>query len=514
MLRGEQVDKLIKGVFTLFLFILCILFFAQKMNFVTADLGRHLVNGKLFCEEGKVPVTNFYSYTEPKYRTVTHHWASGIIFYQLWKIFGFTGLSFVYVLISFITFYLFFTIAQRNANFSFAYVCALLVLPLIAYRTDIRPEGFSNLFLGIYFFLLYRIKKDDLSVKWLYVLPLLQFTWVNLHVFFPLGLFLIFLFGFDAWLQKKDFRPYVIVFCCAVGSCFINPFGLEGVLTPFTIFKNYGYMVAENQSLLFMQERMGGPLYIHFQVLCGLVGIGVVMLIVKKEEYRHCLEIILILFFCFFAWHIVRALPLFGYFFMPIAAHTWHVCAGSYSRKVKKWLPLGMCMMIVILLIRIVCMQQSYYSPFQGKSGLGLLPGVHRSAQFVKQNNIDGPIFNNYDIGGYLIFHLFPHIRPFVDNRPEAYSVSFFKEIYIPMQEDEAVWGKMSEKVNFNCIYFYRYDSTPWAQPFLIRRLNDPQWAPVFVDDYTLILIRRNKKNTQLIQKYELPKEIFRVRKT
>jgi len=55
---------------------------------------------------------------------------------------------------------------------------------------------------------------------------------------------------------------------------------------------------------------------------------------------------------------------------------------------------------------------------------------------FFKENNLQGPIFNNYDIGGYLIFNLFPQEKVFVDNRPETYSSEFFQEDYIPMQED------------------------------------------------------------------------------
>ncbi|MCA9399075.1 MAG: hypothetical protein KC618_04955, partial [Candidatus Omnitrophica bacterium] len=100
----------------------------------------------------------------------------------------------------------------------------------------------------------------------------------------------------------------------------------------------------------------------------------------------------------------------------------------------------------------------------------------------------------------------------FVDNRPEAYSTAFFQEQYIPMQEDEAVWKKFDQQYRFNVIYFYRLDLTPWAQPFLIRRLEDPLWAPVYVDDFTIILLKRNAGNEAVIRQLELPKSIFQVR--
>ena len=102
-----------------------------------------------------------------------------------------------------------------------------------------------------------------------------------------------------------------------------------------------------------------------------------------------------------------------------------------------------------------------------------------------------------------------PEEKVFVDNRPEAYSVKFFREVYIPMQEDEKVWEKVDDKYKFNVIYFYRHDITPWAQPFLIERVKDPKWIPVFVDDYTIIFVKNSIENKALIDKYEIPKEIF-----
>jgi len=109
-----------------------------------------------------------------------------------------------------------------------------------------------------------------------------------------------------------------------------------------------------------------------------------------------------------------------------------------------------------------------------------------------------------------LIFYLYPKQKVFVDNRPEAYPSSFFKTEYVPMQENDNIWTSLSNKYGFNVIYFYRLDYTPWAQPFLISRIKDPVWAPVYVDDYALIMLKRNPTNESIIKSHELPKELFR----
>jgi hypothetical protein len=52
-------------------------------------------------------------------------------------------------------------------------------------------------------------------------------------------------------------------------------------------------------------------------------------------------------------------------------------------------------------------------------------------------------------------------------------------------------------------------DYTPWAQNFLIHRVKDPLWAPVFVDNKTILFLQRNEENKEIIKKYEIPKEVF-----
>src|SRR5581483_10655807 len=120
--------------------------------------------------------------------------------------------------------------------------------------------------------------------------------------------------------------------------------------------------------------------------------------------------------------------------------------------------------------------------PWNRNFGLGVLPGAFDSSDFIKQNNIQGPIFNNYDIGSSIDFTLFPQEKAFVDNRPEAYPAEFFSDVYIPMQENPDAFAQVDSRYHFNAIYFYRLDMTPWGQQFLVAMVKNPDWAPVYVD--------------------------------
>ncbi|MCA9409323.1 MAG: hypothetical protein KC733_11585, partial [Candidatus Omnitrophica bacterium] len=481
---------------------------------------------------------NFYSYTEPEFPTVTHHWGTGVIFYHIWKSFGFYGVSLFYTAILLATFLIFFWLAQRLSSFSYAFIFAVLSLPLITSRVEIRPEGFSALLLGVYFFLLYSVKLKKISFKVLWVLPFLQLLWTNLHIFFIFGPFLILLFLLDnQWQEERvSQKLWVFLFLATALVCFINPFGIKGVLTPFFILKEYGYMLAENQSVFFMQKRFPkNPLYIHYELMIGVIFFITVLNLWMKKWKSIFIAFILLGMFSVLAFKSIRAISFFGFLFIPCGALLSFQLLDQLPFK-RKNIMAGIVMVSCFgLVLAGLIGKKHYYSPYQKLnlpfiiedieqarlwSGValknfrilpGLLPRVNQSAEFFKQNHLEGPIFNNYDIGGYLIYHLYPTEKLFVDNRPESYSVDFFQKTYIPMQSNEKVWQAMDRQYQFNCIYFYRHDITPWAQPFLIRRITDPAWAPVYVDWYTIILLKRNPINTKVIQQYELPQSLFSV---
>jgi len=89
------------------------LFLLRDINLVTADLGRHLKNGELFFQNFQVPSVNLYSYTYPDFTFINHHWGSGVVFFLIEKFFGLAGLSFFFISLSLLTFWIFFRLAQK-----------------------------------------------------------------------------------------------------------------------------------------------------------------------------------------------------------------------------------------------------------------------------------------------------------------------------------------------------------------------------------------------------------------
>ncbi|MDP2741421.1 MAG: hypothetical protein Q8O66_01895, partial [bacterium] len=248
-----------------------------------------------------------------------------------------------------------------------------------------------------------------------------------------------------------------------------------------------------------------------------------IFVLIRKRKSFSLSGFLLSAIVSFMAYMGIRNFPFFGFFALPIMANNFAILKTDFKEKItqkkisfldeKPEDTFEKIILTSATIIIIVCFLQGFNYLYDRKSamGIGLMNGVNGSAEFFKENDIKGPIFNNYDIGGYLIYHLYPEYKVFVDNRPEAYPVSFFKEIYVPVQEDNKKWEELDQQYNFNTIFFSWRDYTPWGQNFLLQRIKDENWAPIFVDNYNIIFLKRNNVNKNIIEKYELPKEMFKT---
>lgn len=482
------------------------LFLLQKINLTTADLGRHLKNGELILRgEPEVFFKNFYSYTHPDYPFYNHHWLSGAIFFAVQEVTGFIGLHLFFVLTALTSLGIFLFVAEQKASTASVVLTALFLVPLVAQRLEVRPEAFSYLFSGFFFLILTLVEKEKIGKRTMFLLPALEIIWVNLHSLFVLGPCIVTAFlaqelvgGKGAGEKKR--KELMLILMLTLGATLLNPGGVKGTLYLLTMARDYGYRIVENQSVLFLHRLkfFKSPNLALFKIAASLVLICLIWAWIERGWRTDVSDSILLVGALASAFFALRNFTLFGLFSISIL-----------PRLVKDVFP-GIKIgaedtAFAPLIIGVMIFTHYTILPFEaGEMGLGLMPEVNGSARFFMENEIEGPVFNNYDMGSYLVYHLYPEQKVFVDNRPEAYPSSFFKDVYIPMQNDASEWQQQLQKWDFNTIFFMRHDMTPWAQNFLKQRVGDPEWAPVFVDAYSIIFVKRNEKNQPIIAQHEL----------
>lgn len=501
--------RILKSLLAIFCFILLALDLATPINLTAVDIGRHIKNGELIVSgHWDVLHTNFYSFTYPDFSFINHHWFFGVMAYKAHQLVGFAGLSLLYISILLLTLFFFLRAAQMRGSFALAIFFAFISLPILSDRQEIRPEGLSILFMSVYFYLLTKLSLGKIkSLMVFLILGVLQVIWVNTHIFFFMGPFLVLIFLMEGTLRgcKPCVRNLVPLFFMLLVLNILNPSGFAGALTPLNIFKEFGYRLAENQNIFFMMKRFPNlHIYSYYMVMAGIALIGIVWVGLLRGWKSNIALILLMLFALIAGFKAVRLMTPFGFFFVALSTFFYAQILGTWPQEIQKKAR-------TVLLVLALSVGIAHAMVPRPNLGIGLAKGVDRSAEFFKQLGLKGPIFSNYDIGGYLIYYLANQEKVFVDNRQEAFPPDFFKEVYIPMQEDNKIWQDIDGRYGFNVIYFYRHDLTPWGQNFLVERINDLSWAPVYVDLYTIIFLKRNTLNQILIERFELPKSMFGV---
>lgn len=494
------------------------LFFVRPLEIHHGDLGRHLKNGEIVLSSILDPPTlraffetNFYSHTFQDFPFLNHHWGSGVIFYAVWLVGGFLGLQTLTIIVGLSTLFFFFDTARRQANFWIASAVAFFLIPLITDRHGARPEMFSYLFFGLFWWVLCRWRGNPAERKLLWLLPPVFLLWVNLHIYFIFGAALLVFFWLEAFIKKNGQAKtlgWILAVCCFAGL--INPFGLRVYFYPFTVLERYGIQVQELQPVTSAAPDILHPAKkLTFQISFFSFWIGFILLFLFKRQRRWA-ELLAGLLFSFLAWKMVRNLSLFALFMLPLLS----VVAGEVlewvleEKKYKKQI-IGVFGLLIVLGTLLLNRQRlpSVWNAFS----VDAISNSETAAVFVRDNKIKGNLFNDFDSGGYTIFYLYPELRPFVDNRPEAYPVEFFQEEYYKARLDEDAWQKVVEKYHLNVLLLSMENKSQLAVPFIARRVEDPFWAPVFVDDKFIVFVKRSDENKEVIDGFEIPRERFEI---
>jgi hypothetical protein len=496
--------KLLASLSLAVFFVFAGLFVTHTLGSINQDVGRHLKTGQIIWQTHSIPKVNLFSFTEPDSRFINHHWLSEVVFYLLSTLIGLKGLILFKTALLTATCALAYAAVRRHVQ-PLAFILALIPALIIIFdRTDVRPEIFSYFFLAYFLFSIFRAKYEH-DLRWLYGLPIIQILWSNMHIYFAFGPGLLALFAFDRFIVNDKLWKRIALLC---GICslitLINPSGLGGALAPFTILAHYGYSIVENQSIFFLKDYGILGLQIDLFILTAVLFLASFMPALKKHGIRlYSFEVLTGASFLILAARMIRNFGPFAIILMPIFALNIQAYFDriNLSTRLYRFAYAGVLTAGILLLYAIPTNRIYGWLNASDRFGLGIPAGAEGGVRFVQDNHLAGPLFNNFDVGSYLIWKLYPEERVFVDGRPEAYSPEFFANVYKPMQEDPRQWKHYADDVyHIEYVFFDYHDITPWAQAFLSSISQDSNWPLVYQDDSTVIFVRRNASHAELIR--------------
>ncbi|MBI2063249.1 MAG: tetratricopeptide repeat protein [Candidatus Yanofskybacteria bacterium] len=528
------------------IFIIILAFYASfllikiSLPHMDNDTGLYIMDGKTIWETQNVFRNNIYSFTVPDHPVYDHHWMSSVVFYLVSEIFGFGALTILKTAILLSAFAILFIAAMKKANFWLVAVFSLPTILILAGRNRIRPEMFSYLFLALFLYLLFDLEKHPERKRIFWLIPL-QLLWVNFHLFFFLGIVLVAGFLFEKvvlYMPKIRLRQFgrladwrinlknlrndpvvkklLSVLFILFAVIFINPNGLEGALAPLKIKFHYAsFSVSENQPFfnlkasIFSWDIFNSPFapMVFIFLFSSIFGF--------RYKNKPIFFLLAGLASAVAGLNQIRLITLFAFIFLPAVSSNFN---GVFL-AIKNWLRQKRPKLAVVLGYSLVVIISAVYPykaydlnadaasrGYKNDWGIGLGRHSNDAGEFFKNNNLKGPIFNDYDIGGYIIYHLFPKERVFVDNNgADSYPVSFFDDVFIPALSSEEKWIEARDKYNLNAIFISLRDGSPVVGSFLLRRLRDPLWSLVYIDSYAVILLRNIPQNSEVINKFSTP---------
>ncbi len=479
--------------------------FFHEILAINQDLGRHLLLGNYILTHHTIPSTNLFSYTYPDFPFLNHHYLSEVFFYLFYSFSGYLGLMLLTTIIMLLTWYILFVFSVKRSPFYTVLLTSFIMLPILFERTEIRPEIFSYFFTALFITLLF--KNREKATRLLFFLPLLSLLWVNMHIYFFVGILLVAVFLLDAIIRKKQLvtnetKGLLFVLLLCLLTTLINPHGLNGAIYPLQTFQNYGYTIEENQTF-FLLESLGfqKPSVLPFKI--AAVGIFLLLIICRKRT--RVIDVLLSFLMLIAAGAAVRNFPLFAIvLFYPLT-----YLLESFSQILYKKYSLLRDSRVQLCLLFLLCvglLWQFSTTLSLRQVGFSVSEKMAPAIDFFEKNSLRGPIFNNFDIGSYLLYRLYPKERVFVDGRPEAYPASFFSSTYIPMQQDPSIFSSVDTTYHFNTIIFSHTDQTPWANMFLRTIIQNPNWKILYLDSFSIILVKDVRENQNLIQKNSFEK--------
>ncbi len=500
-------------------FVLLGLLSIHSFDSINNDIGRHIKLGEIIWQTKSVPSTNLFSFTEPNHPFINHHWLSEVLFYFLYLLVGLKGMivsKAITILASFLVLY--FTLQKilvlnknndkNHLTYSIAGFVFLLFIFIFSERTEVRPEIFSFLLFSIFLAVLLREKYVG-RTRLIWVLPVLELLWVNLHIYFFVGPLMLLFFVLDNFLNanstKSRWRELVTLLGLTGLATLVNPNGVAGALYPLNVFKEYGYSVAENQSP-FVLARLAPSLTISLFKFSLFLAIGSFVLVIKKFKNK-LFEFMLAGLLVFAGIKMIRNFSIYSLGLYPLvvlnieyAINSFKVFADLSKKRVFQILFYSVLVGLTSFFSYQLISNRFYAQQWsKTKFGLEIPVGGNGGIEFIKSIGLKGSIFNNFDLGSYLIWKLYPQEKVFVDGRPEAYSEDFFKNIYIPMEQEDSKWRYYDEKFNFNYIILEHSDNTPWAQTFIQHRFGDKDWLPVYLDNSIIIFVKNTPANLSLM---------------
>lgn len=496
--RAVSESPLIQGL--LLVGLLCVVPIQQLRRFsavTDTDVWWHMRVGDWILAHHAFPHQGIFSGWGATRPWAAYSWGFEVVMATLVKMFGLLGLS-VFVLSFEVLLVLGIFLLARLFTRSFWWawlISALTVWALDPNRIGVtRPVSFTILFFTVELALIFWAQEAR-NLRILYWLPLVFFAWANFHIQFVYGLLVLGLFAavltteywvYHQWpssrswtVEAEAFPPARLwgIFAACFVATFLNPYtvGIYGVLVrlvsnswefdairelmapTFRVPSDYAHLLLVAAAFFVLGRRKIDPFKLALLTFTAMVSFRSM-----RDVWFACIPAALIIAVS------VRKTA-------PESATDGEAPAPAFGAKARQLIPVLAGALLVIVLS----------GADYGLSNRALSQTVHDSfpldaAKFVEEHHFPGPLYNNFNWGGFLITNL-PDYPVSIDGRTDVYGDDYFR------QEIETLMGKREsdpvlDRANVVLI--------PASVPLAAMLHSSPQFTLVYSDKMAVVFVR------------------------
>ena len=463
------------------------------------DTWWHLKTGQYIVQHHTLPVPDPFSFTtymgKPAYAregvtrnfNLTHEWLAQILLYLTYAAGGYAGLVMLRsLLLAAFCGIIGWIVYHRTRRFYLSVAAAVAASTVACLFRGDRP-----------YLITYVLLAATIAVlehrRWLWVLPPMFALWANFHGGFFVGWLALFAYSAEAlflrWHGKPvpDERRVWLVTAASILASGLNP----NLLRVIPVMIDYRYSIMQ-ATLWEWQYPNPWPPSPFSMLLAG----GLVVLIWKRRDVRP-VDFLLFLGFGTLAMMAVRNIIL--------AALVGPLIMASYLPW-KKILPVAAEFAAAALLLVGIAMPIAQGRAFQFHAAEWRFCGG--AADFLLAHHIAGPMFNTYELGGYLIWRLWPQERVFIDGR--ALNESVYMDYQRIAFNADATNGQSGEDLlkqyGIEVIVMDGFEYTSGAPYLLPAALSDPkqtEWKLVYQDEQAVIYMKHPPPDVQPLNSFD-----------
>jgi len=488
------------------------LFFFRPVE--DGDIWWHLKAGEYIAQEKQVPSIDPFPFQNEQTPWILTQWLGSLFYYLVYAVSGLLGLQIIRVIIFLSIMLIFALYCRRKLPFPILIVLLYTLALALDTRCLLRPFVFNFIFIQIFLISLF---KHQESSKWkdLWMIPASGILWVNLHLgSFMYGTLLIAIFLLSSfisyiqirrkmmsetqlWVKASDrFKNLTILFFIYCGIFLINPYGIDGALHPIKaiIFNDYlsFHKISNSIAELLPPQNLFSYKYIWF--FAGLIFFITSIFSGTKHRLTKLLLFIFSLFLFFYGR---RA----GVFFVLCSLYSFVNFDDAFEIKSYQKIPLAanfmdkilMSIMIIIMLYNIqFMMNQKFYINETVYDQFSLREkqfNPTRIKDLLRNEQLGGAIFNDDRYGGYILWHHYPQIKPFVDNRQINYAPI---DLYHAVRRNPSKnWEILEKQFQFKLALL---DASKPINGRLIQFfIEHKDWSIIAVDGFAVLFAKTNE---------------------